>query len=72
MLRSKTQPVSASTVLASPASQQHAIPMIDRRKYGTLEGYAEDVLEIFRELHLRKAVFVGHSVSAMIGILAAI
>lgn len=41
-------------------------------KYATLAGYAEDVLDICRELALRNAVFVGHSVSAMIGILAAI
>jgi sigma-B regulation protein RsbQ len=43
----------------------------DRRKYGTLDGYAADVLEICHELELSDAVFVGHSVSAMIGILAA-
>src|SRR5579883_974320 len=44
----------------------------DRVKYGTLQGYAEDVLEICRELDATNAVFVGHSVSAMIGVLAAI
>lgn len=44
----------------------------DRAKYGTLQGYADDVLEICRELDLSDAVFVGHSVSAMIGVLAAI
>ena len=43
----------------------------DRRKYGTLEGYADDVLEICRELDLTDVVFVGHSVSAMIGVIAA-
>jgi sigma-B regulation protein RsbQ len=43
----------------------------DRRKYSTLHGYADDVLEICRELELRDVVFVGHSVSAMIGVLAA-
>jgi sigma-B regulation protein RsbQ len=43
----------------------------DRRKYGTLEGYADDVLEICRELDLTDLVFVGHSVSAMIGVIAA-
>ena len=42
-----------------------------RAKYGSLDGYAEDVLEICRELELRDIVFVGHSVSAMIGVLAA-
>jgi sigma-B regulation protein RsbQ len=43
----------------------------DRRKYATLDGYAADVLEICRELDLTDVVFVGHSVSAMIGVLAA-
>jgi sigma-B regulation protein RsbQ len=43
----------------------------DRRKYASLQGYADDVLEICRELELHDVVFVGHSVSAMIGILAA-
>jgi sigma-B regulation protein RsbQ len=42
-----------------------------RTKYDSLGGYAEDVLEICRELELRDVVFVGHSVSSMIGILAA-
>ena len=44
----------------------------DKSKYGSLQGYADDVLEICRELGLEDVVFVGHSVSAMIGILAAI
>jgi sigma-B regulation protein RsbQ len=43
----------------------------DPNKYHRLEGYADDVLEICRELELREVVFVGHSVSAMIGVLAA-
>ena len=41
-------------------------------RYATLDGYADDVLRICRELDLRQVVFVGHSVSAMIGVLAAI
>jgi sigma-B regulation protein RsbQ len=44
----------------------------DRRKYQALSGYADDVVEIGRELGLRGAVFVGHSVSAMIGVLASL
>jgi sigma-B regulation protein RsbQ len=40
-------------------------------KYGTLEGYADDVLELCRELELHDVVFVGHSVSSVIGVLAA-
>jgi sigma-B regulation protein RsbQ len=43
----------------------------DRDRYSSLRGYAEDVLEICRELDLTDIVFVGHSVSAMIGVLAA-
>ena len=39
-------------------------------RYRHLDGYAEDVLEICRELDLGPVVFVGHSVSAMIGVLA--
>ena len=41
-------------------------------RYAALDGYADDVLRICRELELRPVVFVGHSVSAMIGALAAI
>ena len=43
----------------------------DSAKYGTLQGYADDVVEICRALGLERVVFVGHSVSAMIGVLAA-
>ena len=44
----------------------------DPQKYSTLDGYADDVVEIGRELELQGAVFVGHSVSAMIGALASL
>jgi sigma-B regulation protein RsbQ len=40
-------------------------------KYSTLGGYANDVVEIGRALDVLGGVFVGHSVSAMIGVLAA-
>jgi sigma-B regulation protein RsbQ len=43
----------------------------DPDKYGTLSGYAEDVVEILAALDVGPVVFVGHSVSAMIGVLAA-
>src|SRR3954447_3600963 len=42
-----------------------------RNKYASLAGYAADLLEICRTEHLEHVIFVGHSVSAMIGILAA-
>src|SRR4051812_4669891 len=43
----------------------------DEAKYSTLKGYAADVVEICDELSLRDAVFVGHSVSSMVGVIAA-
>ena len=43
----------------------------DPDRYADLNGYAEDLLEILHEHDLRDVVFVGHSVSAMIGVLAA-
>jgi sigma-B regulation protein RsbQ len=43
----------------------------DPQRYSSLSGYAEDVVAICTELELRDVIFVGHSVSAMIGVLAA-
>jgi sigma-B regulation protein RsbQ len=43
----------------------------DQARYASLQGYADDIVEILDELDLRDVVFVGHSVSAMIGVLAA-
>ena len=40
-------------------------------KYNQLDGYAEDIVEIARELNVTNSVFVGHSVSAIIGLMAA-
>ena len=42
----------------------------DRAKYNTLQGYADDVNEIIAEFGQGPAIFVGHSVSAMVGMLA--
>lgn len=44
----------------------------DHAKYSSLSGYAADVVEIGQALDITGGVFVGHSVSAMIGILASI
>ena len=41
------------------------------RKYDSLEGYASDLLEILDALELEDAVVVGHSVSAMVAVVAA-
>lgn len=51
---------------------QSLLAAYDPAKYASLQGYADDVLEICQALRLTKTIFVGHSVSAMIGILAAI
>src|SRR3954462_2325295 len=42
----------------------------DDERYSTLDGYADDILEILHEHDLWNVIFVGHSVSAMIGVLA--
>jgi len=44
----------------------------DFTRYRTLDGYVDDLLTLLRTLQLPKVVYVGHSVSGMIGVLAAI
>lgn len=44
----------------------------DPVRHGSLQGYADDVLEVLRELDLHDVVLVGHSVSATIGVLAVV
>jgi len=44
----------------------------DSQRYSSLDGYAADVIAICEALDLHDVVFVGHSVSAMVGVLAAI
>jgi len=43
----------------------------DPVKYDSLHGYADDLREIVDELDLHDVVYVGHSVSSMVGVLAA-
>lgn len=43
----------------------------DPVKYAGLQGYADDIVELATTLGVQGGVFVGHSVSAMIGVLAA-
>ena len=42
----------------------------DEQRYSTLDGYAQDILELLRELDLHEVTFVGHSVAGMMGVLA--
>jgi sigma-B regulation protein RsbQ len=43
----------------------------DAEKYATLDGYVDDVVALARALEITDGVFVGHSVSAMVGLMAA-
>ena len=43
----------------------------DPDRYATLDGYASDVLDVVHALDLRDVILVGHSVSSMVGVLAA-
>ncbi|GEP26957.1 alpha/beta hydrolase [Cryobacterium levicorallinum] len=44
----------------------------DPGKYDSLHGYAADILEIIERLELRDVVYIGHSVGAMMGVLASV
>lgn len=44
----------------------------DINRYRTIDGYVKDVLEIYNYLDLKDSIFIGHSVSSMIGMLASI
>jgi sigma-B regulation protein RsbQ len=46
--------------------------LYDSESHETLNGYAEDLIKICKSLEARNIIFVGHSVSAMIGVLASI
>jgi sigma-B regulation protein RsbQ len=48
------------------------IQAYDPNRYRTLAGYAQDVLDVCEALKLKDAIFVGHSVSSTIGILASL
>jgi sigma-B regulation protein RsbQ len=48
------------------------ITAYNTERYSSLHGYAQDILDICEELQLSNVIFVGHSVSSMIGLLAAI
>lgn len=44
----------------------------NEEKYQNLHGYAQDLLEICEMLEVKNSIYIGHSVSAMIGVLASI
>ncbi|WP_430426316.1 alpha/beta fold hydrolase [Maribacter litoralis] len=48
------------------------ISSYDKDRYGSLSGYAQDIIEICEDLNIEQSIFIGHSVSSMIGVLAAI
>ena len=47
------------------------ISQYNAAKYSSLVGYTQDVLDICQALKLKDVIFVGHSVSSMVGVLAA-
>ncbi len=49
-----------------------SLSLYEKLKYENLRGYASDILDIIHELKLTKVIFVGHSVSAIMGIIAAV
>jgi sigma-B regulation protein RsbQ len=51
---------------------QSDVTAYDYAKYGSLHAHADDLLAVLHELNLFDVVFVGHSISSMIGVLAAI
>jgi sigma-B regulation protein RsbQ len=47
------------------------ISAYDYKKYASLQGYADDIIEICESLNLKNVILMGHSVAAMMGLLAA-
>jgi len=46
------------------------ISAYDYNKYASLQGYADDIIEICESLNLKNVILMGHSVAAMMGLLA--
>lgn len=44
----------------------------DFERYATLEGFAYDLLAILEALQVQSCIFVGHSLSAMVGVIASV
>ncbi|HEX6746551.1 MAG TPA: alpha/beta hydrolase [Longimicrobium sp.] len=52
-------------------SGKSGLSAYDPARYATLDGYAQDILDVVHALDLRDVILVGHSVSAMVAVLAA-
>lgn len=44
----------------------------DSKRYSTLDGYAQDILDVCDELRIKQCMLIGHSVSCMIAVIAAL
>ncbi|WP_175616909.1 alpha/beta hydrolase [Rhizobium sp. RU33A] len=64
-----TKTVAFDTTGAGHSDLSHFQPS---RRHAGLEGYACDLIDVCEELDARSITFVGHSVSAMIGVIAAV
>jgi sigma-B regulation protein RsbQ len=53
-------------------SGQSELQAFSTQRYGSLEGYARDVLDICKDLSLEDITFIGHSVSGTIGLIASL
>ena len=53
-------------------SGQSDLSAFDLKRHSQLEGYAEDLIEILTALELQDSIFIGHSVSGMIGAIASL
>jgi sigma-B regulation protein RsbQ len=57
-------------LLDLPGSAASDPSTYDAERHSTLEGYADDILQVLRELAVDDVTFVGHSVASMMGVLA--
>ena len=48
------------------------ISLYDSKKYSSLNGYAQDIIDICTTLEIGRAILVGHSVSCMIAVIASL
>jgi sigma-B regulation protein RsbQ len=51
---------------------QSDLSAYNSKRYGVIDGYANDIIEILEALNLKKVTFIGHSVSSMIGVRVAV